>query len=180
MRYARVPNRVEDMVDFAFIASSRSLNSVDLFKWMYTTKFWILLFQRWNDALQPKCRYNDVLQSWSRFYKNGSYFSTSFSKGERYGYSQWCQSLTISFRKFSTFLKLLQICLTDAVKTAECERSFSALKRINTYLRTTMSDEQLSDLAILSIEKEISSKLVIDHIIDKFASMEPSRKILLQ
>ena len=32
MRYARVPNRVEDMVDFAFIASSRSLNSVDLFK----------------------------------------------------------------------------------------------------------------------------------------------------
>ena len=78
---------------------------------------------------------------------------------------------------FPTLLKLLQICLTIPVSTAECERSFSAMKRIKTYLRTTMSDERLSDLAILSIEKEISSKLVIDDIIDKFASI---RKILLQ
>ena len=54
------------------------------------------------------------------------------------------------------------------------------MKRIKTYLRTTMSDERLSDLAILSIEKEISSKLVIDDIIAKFASMEPNRKILLR
>ena len=47
---------------------------------------------------------------------------------------------------FASLLKLLQITQTIAVSTAECERSFSALKRIKTYLRSTMSNDRLSNL----------------------------------
>ena len=49
----------------------------------------------------------------------------------------------------------LQIALTIVVSTAERERSFSTLKRTKTYLRSTMSEQRLVDLAVLSIEKEL-------------------------
>ena len=65
------------------------------------------------------------------------------------------------------------------VSTAECERSFSALKRIKTYLRSTMSNERLCDLAILSIEKEISRNLVLDEVVDMFAVVDRNKRIVL-
>ena len=44
----------------------------------------------------------------------------------------------------------LQIMCTIGVSSASCERSFSKLKLILTYLRASMSETRLSDLAILS------------------------------
>ena len=52
---------------------------------------------------------------------------------------------------FPILVKLLQIALTIAVSTAECEQSFSAVRRIKTFLRSTMSEQRLTDLALLSI-----------------------------
>ena len=80
---------------------------------------------------------------------------------------------------FPELLKLLQISLTIAVSTAECERSFSCLKRIKHYLRSTMSEQRLVDLAVLSIEKELSQDLSLDEIVDKFAAEDKNRKIML-
>ena len=58
---------------------------------------------------------------------------------------------------FPNLAKLLQLVLTIVVSTASCERSFSALKRIKTYLRSTMSEQRLNDIALLSIEKKWQS-----------------------
>ena len=80
---------------------------------------------------------------------------------------------------FPTLFKLLHIALTIVVSTAECERSFSALKRIKTYLHSTMLNERLCDLAILSVEKEISKNLALDEVIDLFAAMDCNRRIVL-
>ena len=57
---------------------------------------------------------------------------------------------------FPASLQLLQIAMTISVSTAKCERCFSALKRIKSYLRNSMSEQRLSDLAILSIERDFS------------------------
>ena len=57
---------------------------------------------------------------------------------------------------YSTHRKLVQIALTIAVISAESERSFSTLKRIETSLKTRMKEERLSNLEILSIEKEVT------------------------
>ena len=70
---------------------------------------------------------------------------------------------------FPTLLKLLQIVLTICVTSAQCERCFLALKRIKSYLRSTMTEQRLVDLAILSIEHDIVQQLEIDAIIDNFA-----------
>lgn len=80
---------------------------------------------------------------------------------------------------FSNLFRLVCIALTIAVSTAECERSFSALKRIKTYLRSTMTNQRLCDLAVLSIEKEISKDLLLEDVVDQFAIMDRNRRIAL-
>ena len=74
---------------------------------------------------------------------------------------------------FPTLLKLLQIALTIAVSTAECERS---LKRIKTFLRSTMPEQRLTDLALLSIEKQKAQNISLDEVI---AAADKNRKIVL-
>ena len=56
--------------------------------------------------------------------------------------------------------------------------SFSALKRIKSYFRLTMTKQRLVDLAILSTECDIAQQLIID-VIDKFALSDRNRRITL-
>ncbi|XP_040069180.1 uncharacterized protein LOC115329276 [Ixodes scapularis] len=51
---------------------------------------------------------------------------------------------------------------------ASGERSFSALRRIRTYLRSLMSQGRLIHLLILHIQKERTAELNLDDIIKKF------------
>ncbi|KAF0742359.1 zinc finger MYM-type protein 1-like, partial [Aphis craccivora] len=60
---------------------------------------------------------------------------------------------------FSNVWIALRILLTIPVTVASGERSFSKLKLIKTYVRSTMGDERLSSLAILSIENDIAENL---------------------
>ena len=70
----------------------------------------------------------------------------------------------------------LRLLLTLRVTVASGERSFSKLKLIKTYLRTTMTQERLSSLAVLSIEQEIRKSLDMKDVIAKFADAK-ARKI---
>ena len=73
---------------------------------------------------------------------------------------------------FPTFLKTLKLALTLCV-TSSC------LKRLKSYLRSTMSDERLNSLAVISIERDFSFSLSLDDIVDKFNSMDKNRRMLL-
>uniref|UniRef100_A0A4W5L160 HAT C-terminal dimerisation domain-containing protein n=1 Tax=Hucho hucho TaxID=62062 RepID=A0A4W5L160_9TELE len=50
---------------------------------------------------------------------------------------------------FFELFKLCKIAVSIPVSTASCEQSFSALKLVKTYLRSTMSDDRLSNLGVL-------------------------------
>jgi hypothetical protein len=76
---------------------------------------------------------------------------------------------------FPNLCTILQILLTVGVSAASCERSFSKLKLIHSYLRSSMSQERLSNLAILSIEREVTEKINFDVIINDFASVKARR-----
>jgi len=54
-------------------------------------------------------------------------------------------------------LKRLKIAMTFGMSSATAERSFSSLRRIKNYLRSTMTQERLSNLSLLYIERELSS-----------------------
>lgn len=76
------------------------------------------------------------------------------------------------YPNLSTALRLL---LTLSVTVASGERSFSALKLIKTYLRTSMSQERLSSLAVLSIEHEVRKTLDTESLITRFAEAKACR-----
>ncbi|CAL8070824.1 unnamed protein product [Orchesella dallaii] len=69
----------------------------------------------------------------------------------------------------------IRIFLTLPVSVASNERSFSKLKLIKNYLRSTMGQERLSDLAILSIEHEKTALLSFDTLIHEFATAKCRR-----
>ena len=60
------------------------------------------------------------------------------------------------------------ILLTISVTVATAERSFSKLKLLKTYLRSTMSQDRLNGLAMLSIEKKVVERLDYVSLIDYF------------
>lgn len=69
----------------------------------------------------------------------------------------------------------LVLFLTLPVTVASAERSFSKLKLIKTYLRSTMSQDRLQHFAMLSIEHKEAEKLDKSVIIKKFASAKVRR-----
>lgn len=76
---------------------------------------------------------------------------------------------------FPNINKLFQIYLTIPVSSATPERTFSCLKRIKTWLRNSIGQERVSNLAILNIEKEEIEECDLDKIIDIFTSIKNRR-----
>lgn len=66
----------------------------------------------------------------------------------------------------------LRIFLTIPVTSASCERSFSKLKLIKNYLRTTIGQQRISNLGIISIEYNTAKAINFDDLIDEFADMK--------
>ena len=66
----------------------------------------------------------------------------------------------------------LRLFLTLPVTVASCERSFSKLKLVKHYLRSSMGQERLSGLSIMSIESGIAGSLHYDDVIDEFAAVK--------
>lgn len=84
-------------------------------------------------------------------------------------------SLQDAYPNISTALKIF---LTMPVTVASNERSFSKLKLIKTYLRNGMSQQRLTNLSIICIEKKLASQLCYDDIIKEFAAKK-AKKIKL-
>ncbi|XP_051170468.1 zinc finger MYM-type protein 1-like [Leptopilina boulardi] len=71
-----------------------------------------------------------------------------------------------------------RIAATLPVTVASAERSFSKLKLIKNYLRSTMSQDRLVGLAMMSIESEILENIDVESIIRSFAELK-ARKVPL-
>ncbi|KAK9062183.1 hypothetical protein SSX86_019369 [Deinandra increscens subsp. villosa] len=96
-------------------------------------------------------------------------------EGER----PWTSIKIMEFAKkmdmFPNVLLAYKILLTIPVTVASAERSFSKLKLLKTYLRSTMTQERLNGLAILSIESSFLANVDYDKLIEVFASKNARR-----
>ncbi len=92
---------------------------------------------------------------------------------------------------FSKFLKMnnledafanisvaFRIFLSLAVTNCSSERSFSYLKRLKSYVRSSLIEEKLNSLALLTIESDLTNLLQFDDIIDNFAAIRSRKKII--
>ena len=68
--------------------------------------------------------------------------------------------------------KVLKIYSVLPISSCEAERSFSALKRLKTYLRSKMGQNRLSSLALMHLERNIVNSVLqedMSKLIDTFA-----------
>ena len=68
---------------------------------------------------------------------------------------------------------LITILCILPVTSCTAERSFSGLKGIKTALRSTMSNERLSNIALVHLHQDIP--IDIDEVIDEFSRLHPRR-----
>ena len=71
--------------------------------------------------------------------------------------------------------KLLKLYLTFPVTIATAERSFSSLRRVKTYLRSTMTSCRLNNLFLLYIHKEKTDALDLCKVAKEFVSVNSRR-----
>jgi len=71
---------------------------------------------------------------------------------------------------------MLRIFITVAASVATCEKSFSKLKLIKNYLRSSMSTLRLRNLAIPSIEQQLTVEINFVIAVEEFANKK-ARKV---
>jgi len=71
--------------------------------------------------------------------------------------------------------KVLRLLLVLPVSSCEAERSFSALRRLKTYLRSTMTRKRLNSVAVLHVHQLRLTSLSLDDILKDFISLNSLR-----
>ena len=72
---------------------------------------------------------------------------------------------------FPDLLTFVNLVLTIPVTSAQAERTFSTMKRVKNHLRSSMCQERLGNMCLISIEKELSNELMRnpESIVDEFS-----------
>ena len=71
---------------------------------------------------------------------------------------------------------LLHLALSLPISVASSERSFSALRRLKTWLRNTVVQRRLTHLALLHMHQDILDTLDVPALMTEFISTTPERK----
>ena len=89
------------------------------------------------------------------------------------------QSLDSSRRKLLSEISTLgKLLLVLPATNAVSERSFSALKRVKTYLRSTTGDSRLNHLMMLHVHKDRTDALTLVDVANDFVGEKENRKQL--
>ena len=73
------------------------------------------------------------------------------------------------------FVRFVKLLMTIPGSSCTNERSFSALRRLKTYLRTTMLQDRLNHVAIMNIYSELADDLDLEKLMDIFISRNSKR-----
>ncbi len=85
---------------------------------------------------------------------------------------------TVQKSFYSEVVKVAKLILVMPATNATSERSFSALRRLKTWLRTTSSQARLNWCMMLHIHKERTDALPMSDLLNEFVVRNDSRKRL--
>lgn len=77
---------------------------------------------------------------------------------------------------FHELHRLGKIAVALPVSTSSCERSFSALRHIKIWVRNSMSNGRLSNVAVLANERERTMSISNEKVIAAFAAAHQNRR----
>lgn len=72
---------------------------------------------------------------------------------------------------------LITLILVMPATNATSERSFSALCRVKSYLRSTMSQARLNSLMILHVHKDLTDQLNLIEVANEFVENKPDHRL---
>ena len=81
----------------------------------------------------------------------------------------------VTRRLFSEAELLLRLVLCQPISTADSERSFSCLRRLKTWLRSRLTQQRLTHIALLHVHKELADSIDIKILMSEFSSKTPER-----
>ena len=84
------------------------------------------------------------------------------------------------YNYFPNTIVAYRVLLTIPVTVASAERSFSKLKLLKTYLRSTMKQERLNALAIIALESDMLEKIEYGYMIEEFISKNTKRMMFFK
>jgi len=73
---------------------------------------------------------------------------------------------------FSEVVTLIKLILTNPATNAISERSFSAMRRLKTYLHSTMGQKRLNAIMLLHVHQEMTDKLSVVELVNTFTNTE--------
>lgn len=128
-------------------------------------------------------RYNSILWQWFwwRTPQNTAYlFHTNYSTEDHkriYDTIKLLQQTSAAEKSLlSEIIKVARFLLVMPATNAVSERTFSSIRRLKSYLRTTMTQERMNSLMILHTHKEHTDSLNLKAVANDFCSKSESRK----
>ena len=76
----------------------------------------------------------------------------------------------------SEIITVCKLLLVNPATSAADERSFSSARRLQTWLRSTMTQLRFSNLTILNTHKQRTDKLCLTDVANEFAALSENRK----
>ncbi|XP_077970543.1 uncharacterized protein LOC144425105 [Styela clava] len=80
------------------------------------------------------------------------------------------EGLLLSARDYPSVYTAIQIVMTLPATIVEAERSFSCMKRVKTWLRSSMTSNRLSDLCVLHCHREMVTEKKINRVVSSIVS----------
>ena len=109
-------------------------------------------------------------------------FTTAYGQAEQSSQPSLCEvieymkSLSPAMQSgILEVVKLLTLILVMTATNAVSERSASALRRIKTYLRTTMHQDRLNHLMVLHVHKDKTDNIYLEGCVNEFISLNSHR-----
>ena len=74
--------------------------------------------------------------------------------------------------------ELIRLLLVNPASSATAERSFSSLRRLKTYLRSTCGQRRLNNLAICHVHKHLMDEVNVDELMQEFIQCKDNRGVV--
>ncbi|XP_039279145.1 zinc finger MYM-type protein 1-like [Nilaparvata lugens] len=79
-------------------------------------------------------------------------------------------------KMLSEVVKVIKLLQVVPISSATAERSFSALRRLKTYLRSTMGQKRLNNLAVLHAHRDVLDEVHLSTVMNEFISSNELRR----
>ena len=193
-RRKKIPKRLDDGSENAFQATSKDLNRVQFFQAIESAvmdlheRFHSSDLDQYNllaSALTTGNVNPSIIDEYpelsSRLPQELRFFQTKFRGSTIEDFRLIIKNMVPEVRAmFPQVERLLRLCLTSQASSCSAERSFSALRRLKSWLRSTMTQKRLNHVMVCHVHRNLLEKLDCREVAQTFVNRDSRQRIFGQ